>query len=355
MSEVPARRSRRRTRPVERVPRLLLTRQEASASLGMSVDTFERGVQPFIKVVPCGQLVLVPGLELERWVAYSRALPGRTGRLNRPVIVAGCPASGAPALVADAVMTEWQTSNRKGLYVRHAKRCGARRDRRCSFEPSYRGKRRNPGTGQPEYSSTSKQRSEILSWLRALARLHVAARALRAVPARRRLRRPRRLAHRGGRRAGVHRPLRAPRAQALDDQQSHGGGQRHLQPGRLPDPPPGRPQPGARGRAAPGDEVKRLRIADPAEAEHLLAALAPATPCPTRSPCTAARAAPSSERTRVARPRPRGAPDPRPCFQERGGDQPPRPVRRAAAARSCAPHSCARTDPPAGACSVRRA
>jgi hypothetical protein len=35
----------------------------------MSVDTFERRVQPFIKVVPCGQLVLVPPIELERWVA----------------------------------------------------------------------------------------------------------------------------------------------------------------------------------------------------------------------------------------------------------------------------------------------
>ena len=69
MSEPRARQSRRGTRPVERVPRLLLTRQEASASLGMSVDTFERRVQPFIKVVPCGQLVLVPPLELERWVA----------------------------------------------------------------------------------------------------------------------------------------------------------------------------------------------------------------------------------------------------------------------------------------------
>jgi hypothetical protein len=46
----------------------LLTRQEAAASLGMSVDTFERRVQPFIKVVPCGQLVLVPPPEIERWI-----------------------------------------------------------------------------------------------------------------------------------------------------------------------------------------------------------------------------------------------------------------------------------------------
>ena len=54
-------------RPLQAVPRLLLTRKEAAASLGMSLDTFERRVQPVIKLVPCGQLVLVPLRELERW------------------------------------------------------------------------------------------------------------------------------------------------------------------------------------------------------------------------------------------------------------------------------------------------
>jgi hypothetical protein len=62
---------RRGRRPVQEVPRLLLTRQEAAAALGMSVDTFERRVQPFIKLVPCGQLVLVPPRELERWIASN--------------------------------------------------------------------------------------------------------------------------------------------------------------------------------------------------------------------------------------------------------------------------------------------
>jgi hypothetical protein len=33
----------------------------------MSLDTFERRVQPVIKLVPCGQLVLVPLGELESW------------------------------------------------------------------------------------------------------------------------------------------------------------------------------------------------------------------------------------------------------------------------------------------------
>ena len=60
--------TRRRRRPVLPVPRYALTRQEAAASLGMSVGTFERRVQPFIKVVPCGRLVLVPPPEIERWI-----------------------------------------------------------------------------------------------------------------------------------------------------------------------------------------------------------------------------------------------------------------------------------------------
>jgi hypothetical protein len=61
------RKGRSSGRPVQPVPRLLLSRKEAAASLGMSLDTFERRVQPAIKLVPCGQLVLVPLGELESW------------------------------------------------------------------------------------------------------------------------------------------------------------------------------------------------------------------------------------------------------------------------------------------------
>ncbi len=58
----------RRQRPIVAVERILYTRQEAATALGMSVDTFERRVQPFIRVVPCGALVQVPPEELRRWV-----------------------------------------------------------------------------------------------------------------------------------------------------------------------------------------------------------------------------------------------------------------------------------------------
>jgi hypothetical protein len=55
-------------RPLRPVPRFTLTRREAAASLGVSLNHFERKVQPELKVVISGQLVLIPVVELERWV-----------------------------------------------------------------------------------------------------------------------------------------------------------------------------------------------------------------------------------------------------------------------------------------------
>ena len=59
---------RRSTRPLAPVPRYTLTRREAAASLGVSINHFERKVQPELKVVLSGQLILIPVAELERWV-----------------------------------------------------------------------------------------------------------------------------------------------------------------------------------------------------------------------------------------------------------------------------------------------
>jgi hypothetical protein len=55
-------------RPIAPVPRYLLTRKESAAALGMSLNHFERHVQLELKVVLCGQLVLIPVAELERWI-----------------------------------------------------------------------------------------------------------------------------------------------------------------------------------------------------------------------------------------------------------------------------------------------
>lgn len=49
------------------IPRLALTREEAAAAVGMSLDSFERHVQPDVRLLRLGRLRLVPVRELERW------------------------------------------------------------------------------------------------------------------------------------------------------------------------------------------------------------------------------------------------------------------------------------------------
>jgi hypothetical protein len=49
------------------VPRIVLTREEAAAALGMSLDSFERHVQPDVRMIRKGRLRLIPIGELERW------------------------------------------------------------------------------------------------------------------------------------------------------------------------------------------------------------------------------------------------------------------------------------------------
>ena len=51
------------------IPRLALDRAEAAAALGMSLDSFERHVQPTIRMVRLGRMRLVPIAELDRWLS----------------------------------------------------------------------------------------------------------------------------------------------------------------------------------------------------------------------------------------------------------------------------------------------
>jgi hypothetical protein len=53
------------------IPRLALAREEAAASLGMSLDSFERHVQPTLRLVRLGRMRLVPVRELERWLGEN--------------------------------------------------------------------------------------------------------------------------------------------------------------------------------------------------------------------------------------------------------------------------------------------
>jgi hypothetical protein len=56
------------------VPRVALTKPEAAAALGISVDSFERHVQPELRVIRKGRMRLIPLRELERWAADNAAL-----------------------------------------------------------------------------------------------------------------------------------------------------------------------------------------------------------------------------------------------------------------------------------------
>jgi hypothetical protein len=59
---------------LRRAPRLALTRQEAAAALGMSINSFERHVQPELRLVRRGKLRLIPVREIERWLEENSDL-----------------------------------------------------------------------------------------------------------------------------------------------------------------------------------------------------------------------------------------------------------------------------------------
>jgi excisionase family DNA binding protein len=50
------------------VPRLALTRGEAAESLGISLTTFKKEVQPQLRIVRRGKCRLIPVSELETWL-----------------------------------------------------------------------------------------------------------------------------------------------------------------------------------------------------------------------------------------------------------------------------------------------
>ena len=56
------------------VPRVTLTRGEAAEALGISIDSFERHVQPELRLIRRGRMRLVPVRELERWADRNASL-----------------------------------------------------------------------------------------------------------------------------------------------------------------------------------------------------------------------------------------------------------------------------------------
>jgi hypothetical protein len=59
------------------IPRVLLTKREAAAALGMSLRHFERHVQAHVHCVHSGQLTLYPVRDLERWATDEATIGGR--------------------------------------------------------------------------------------------------------------------------------------------------------------------------------------------------------------------------------------------------------------------------------------
>ena len=64
-------------------PRLALTREEAARSLGVSLDSFERHIQPDLKLIRRGRLRLVP-VDRARALGSPRTRSGRWGRRRPP-------------------------------------------------------------------------------------------------------------------------------------------------------------------------------------------------------------------------------------------------------------------------------
>jgi hypothetical protein len=63
------------TSTAPRPGKLLLSRREAAAALGVSLSHFQRHVQPYLRCVYCGQLRLYRPDDLEAWAEDHAVLP----------------------------------------------------------------------------------------------------------------------------------------------------------------------------------------------------------------------------------------------------------------------------------------
>jgi hypothetical protein len=69
-----------KAQPIAPVPRVALTRQEAAASLGLSLRAFQEHVQPELRVIRRGSVRLIPVRELEEWAARNAESTITNGR-----------------------------------------------------------------------------------------------------------------------------------------------------------------------------------------------------------------------------------------------------------------------------------
>ena len=72
-------------RPLEQLPRLALSPDEAARALGVSRDFFDHHVLPELRVVRRGRRRLIPTWELDRWLADNAAVTvGNDRSRSRP-------------------------------------------------------------------------------------------------------------------------------------------------------------------------------------------------------------------------------------------------------------------------------
>ena len=57
------------------IPRLALTPSEAAAAIGVGEDFFSEHVRPELQLIRRGRKVLVPVVELERWMSANAERP----------------------------------------------------------------------------------------------------------------------------------------------------------------------------------------------------------------------------------------------------------------------------------------
>jgi hypothetical protein len=58
-------------RELSPLPRIAITREDAAATLGMSLRSFETYVQPSLPILRLGRMRLVPVAALERWAVEN--------------------------------------------------------------------------------------------------------------------------------------------------------------------------------------------------------------------------------------------------------------------------------------------
>jgi hypothetical protein len=60
--------------PDSLVPRLALSREEAAAAIGVSIDFLDEHVVPELRIVRRGRRKLIPVAELDKWLRMNAAL-----------------------------------------------------------------------------------------------------------------------------------------------------------------------------------------------------------------------------------------------------------------------------------------